>query len=397
MKIAHLSALVLLVGPPVAQSAGFVPLGELAAISGMSGDGQVLVGARVVGSTQEAFRWSLNGGYQSLGGSSSAVAWASDLSFDGSIVVGTQGDQAFRWSESTGLVALGYPGAGFDCGGPGPPCNSSSADAISGDGSVIAGTAAAYVPQGAPYWNVYLHAWSAEAGWAQLSDTAGHPRIEDTSFDGSVIVGKVGATAFRWTAATGFVSLGVLPDIPGEPPPFSADSSAMAVTPDGGTAIGWSSSPAATGACGLGTEGFRWTAAGGMQPLGMLAGDDQSVANAISADGAVIVGSSSVDVSPSTFCTFESDSRAVVWVGNQGPRDLLELLVAEGVTGLDGWALRSAEAVSGDGTWIAGYGINPLGQGESFLVNVALVPLPPVAFLFGSALAVLGWVRRNRA
>src|SRR5204862_774958 len=79
--------------------------------------------------------------------------------------------------------------------------------------------------------------------------------------DGSVIVGygfaDLGYEAWRWEAATGMVSIG---DLPGG----SHFAVANAVTPDGRVIVGQSSSAAS----GNGAEAFRWTSTYGMVALG---------------------------------------------------------------------------------------------------------------------------------
>jgi probable HAF family extracellular repeat protein len=102
------------------------------------------------------------------------------------------------------------------------------------------------------------------------------------SSDGSVVVGIDHATsgnnrAFRWTAATGMQTLGVLSG--------GSASSANAVNADGSVVAGFSY-----------TSGFnqgratRWTAAGGLQNLGVVSGATASNAFGVSADGSVVVG-----------------------------------------------------------------------------------------------------------
>ena len=96
------------------------------------------------------------------------------------------------------------------------------------------------------------------------------------SADGSVVVGRSdlnapASHAFRWTAATGMVDLGVLPG--------ANDSSAREVSANGQVVVGFSNP-------GSVFRAFRWTQAGGMINLGTLGGD-YSMANAVSADGSV--------------------------------------------------------------------------------------------------------------
>ena len=83
--------------------------------------------------------------------------------------------------------------------------------------------------------------------------------------------------AFRWTASTGAVGLGLLPGALG--------SYATAVSSNGSTAVGYVQRYGD-----IGDEAFRWTAATGMRGLGWLPGDNESEALAVNANGRVIVG-----------------------------------------------------------------------------------------------------------
>ena len=111
------------------------------------------------------------------------------------------------------------------------------------------------------------------------------------SADGSVIVGK-GASdespsvAFRWTLQTGMIALGALgADLPGQ----MTFSRANAVSADGLVVVGWSTSVE-------GGQAFRWTQDEGMEGLGDLPGGAfGSEAYAVSADGSVVVGASIVE------------------------------------------------------------------------------------------------------
>src|SRR5688572_30700680 len=99
------------------------------------------------------------------------------------------------------------------------------------------------------------------------------------SADGTTIVGYCtepdGDKAIRWTAASGMENLGSL----------KGQSSAygQSVTADGSLVVG-STTP--TG------HGFLWTSAGGIVDLGVIAGGAFSGANGVNANGSVVVGSS---------------------------------------------------------------------------------------------------------
>ncbi len=110
--------------------------------------------------------------------------------------------------------------------------------------------------------------------------------------------------------------------------PGGRDSSATGVSADGSVIVGTSSSAS-------GEQAFRWTAGSGMVGLGHLPGDTNSVANGVSADGLVIVGSSSS----------ASGSQAFRWTAGSG---------MIGLGHLSGTTNNSAAGVSVDGSVIVG-------------------------------------------
>ncbi|CAN0340596.1 unnamed protein product [Ectocarpus sp. 4 AP-2014] len=186
---------------------------------GISGDGRVLIGSY----SETPFRWAEETEQFELLEGMQAV---SDVSFDGSVIVGG----AYRWTE----------GLGAEWFGPEPTDSFSySADAVSADGTVIAG-----------------------------SMTVNGQR-----------------EAFRWTEAGGFQEL---VDLPGD----AFDSLVSAMSADGSTIVGYRATNA-------GTEPFLWNAAIGTQPLGNylesigadLAGYSLESVTGVSGDGSVLVGS----------------------------------------------------------------------------------------------------------
>jgi uncharacterized membrane protein len=75
--------------------------------------------------------------------------------------------------------------------------------------------------------------------------------VMDLNHDGSAATGSTTTLAFRWTAATGVVTIGTLPG--------HATSEGRSISGDGQVIVGTST--------GSGHLAFRWTLAGGMQPL----------------------------------------------------------------------------------------------------------------------------------
>jgi len=168
------------------------------------------------------------------------------------------------------------------------------------------------------------------------------------SADGAVVVGwAYNASglfrAFRWTVAGGMQDLGTLPG--------GYDSVASGISADGAVVVG-----EARNASGR-WRAFRWTAAGGMQDLGTLGGGS-SVASGVSADGAVVVG----------WATNASGyDRAFRWTPSGGMEDL-NSTYAPLLT--NGSVLYSASAISPDGRYIVGGGINAATRRrEAFLLD----------------------------
>jgi uncharacterized membrane protein len=169
------------------------------------------------------------------GGRFSSVA--SDVSGDGSVVVGASGSEAFRWTSSGGMVGLGdLPGGRFD----------SLAYGVSHDGSVVVGA-------GTPFGEV-------EFGF----------EIQE---------------AFRWTWDRGMVGLG---DLPGG----ALNSVAFAVSGDGSVVVGQGSGES-------GYEAFIWDETNGMRSLTRLLVDEFGLdltgwtltrASGVSDDGLTVVG-----------------------------------------------------------------------------------------------------------
>ena len=104
---------------------------------------------------------------------------------------------------------------------------------------------------------------------------------------------------FRWTSATGAVSLG---DLPGG----TSEGEAVDVSADGSVVVGYSNSAA-------GREAFRWSAATGIVGLGFVVPtSDNSLALGVAANASVIVGGSS---------DAQGTVKPVVWT-SQGIRDV---------------------------------------------------------------------------
>jgi len=153
-----------------------------------------------------------------------------------------------------------------------------------------------------------------------------------------------------------------LPQGTGDLPGGIVGSQMFAVT-NGGRAVGYGTSAA-------GREAFMWipgTQFGNPGPGSQIAlgdlpgGSTFATALGISGDGSIVVGAG----------TSAAGDEAFLWRADLGMRNLRELLVQDyGATGLEGWTLRSANAVSTDGLAIAGGGRNPAGNNEGWFFTL---------------------------
>ena len=149
---------------------------------------------------------------------------------------------------------------------------------------------------------------------------------------------------------------------------------ATGVSADGNVVIGFSAGELAA------SQAFRWTSEEGMVGLGYFPeGGFSSIAMAASADGSRIAGRHADN----------SGYEAFLWTAEAGMERVMDLLVKQGATGLEGWRLTAVEDISGDGRWVVGNGVNPAGRTEAFLADLAPVPLPPTVWLLSAGLLSL--------
>jgi len=143
-----------------------------------------------------------------------------------------------------------------------------------------------------------------------------------------------GTNAFRWTEATGMVSLG---DLAGG----NVASDAMAVNDNGSVIVGVSSSV-------NGNEAFIWRSATGMVGMGDLNGGSfASQANGISGDGETVVGFGTTGLGV-------FDTQAFIWTQASGMRRLRDVLIEQGASIPADVALSTATSISNDGRIISG-------------------------------------------
>jgi len=320
-----------------------------------------------------------------------AASQAVAVSADGSVVAGTAittagNRQAFRWDTRQGVIGLGFMPGG----------TASTASAVSGDGAVIVGSGNANTID-SPTPTAGFR-WTAGAGPRRLESLPGSYlcTAAGVSGDGTAVVGtclQFNNTAYRWLASTGAIAFGRFGG------GSDQQSSASGVSVDGAVIVG-AGHPVLTGA-------VMWTANGNATVLGKLAGDAEATATAVSRDGTVIVGSSmntartsrafrwtqqtgmtelgngiegllgsfasSVSGDGRTIVGWGSAATgdvALIWDAAHGLRLLDAALLTDYATSIPGWKLSRATAISDDARTIAGYGTNPQGQTEAWIVTL---------------------------
>jgi len=368
-KFAIFSILLMIIIPlSLFSAASLIGLGDLAGgpfisdAASVTNDGSMVVGESA-GATGfgEGFYWTSSTGMVGMG-----VFSANSIS-NNYTVVGNNNGAAYSWTQSGGFVGLGtLTGSGIG----------SIAYGVSSDGSVIVGRSVSNNASPGGYYEAFR--WTQSGGMVGLGDLPGglfSSAATGVSADGSVVIGgginaANQAEAFRWTESGGMTGLGNLSG--------GIGSMAYGISANGNFIVGVSGGSNFN-------EAFRWTQATGMVGIGFLNNDIKlSEAFDVSADGNVIVGGSN---------TADAE-HATIWTPTDGMKDLLDLLIADGVDTSHWKYLEVARTVSDDGNWIAGTGVNIDGNNEAFL---AQIPEPETyALVFGGA-AILYTFWRKRA
>ena len=163
--------------------------------------------------------------------------------------------------------------------------------AISPDGTVVVGQGNSVCPY-SPISCNDAYRWTSATGIMSIGDLPGGHFLSQAnavSTNGDVVVGEAesslaGREAFRWTMSGGMVPL-VPPPAGSFLDPSNRYSGASGVSGDGTIVVGESQSP-------TGIQAYQWTALHGMVGLGYLSGasSGNSSATGISEDGSIIVG-----------------------------------------------------------------------------------------------------------
>jgi uncharacterized membrane protein len=340
---------------PLAAQGTFTAIGMRdSRATGISGDGSIIVGSYSSGGG--AWRWSESEGYQDLGGKAPYITEAR-ISRDGKTIVYADSDSqglisAAIWQGGQNWKTLG----GVPEGVPGGSDNKelSTAYGVSGDGSVIVGSA----------WvkgsRTVAFRWDSSTGTASLPSLRGRSgRAGTISANGWVIAGwddsqdnGTGRSAVTWW--NGLERL---------VHPYALLQEVIASNSDGGVLVG-RGHPQNLG------HAFRWVSGTGQtDDLGALVppyynfdriGTDVSTALGVTDDGSIVVGTSA---SPPV--------EAMVWTPETKMVPLAIYLTNRGVQGDFGkWLLLfEAAVISPDGRVMAGSGINPQGFQQAFVVR----------------------------
>jgi probable HAF family extracellular repeat protein len=352
MRVWLLALLMVLVGvvtaEPGSAQAQFTPLGVPGSIvTGISGNGKIVVGGvTVIGPFGYYFRWTALGGLIPIGAGPGGKI---SISRDGStITADTTNDEQL----GTAGIWLGLPRfysiGGLPGGMPGGVNDRflSNNFGVSGDGSIVVGLG--WINPG----RAHAFRWDQSTGMVDLGSLDGKDsRANAISADGTTIVGWDAAPNGYWRGAVWRNGKEMLLD------PSGLLGEAYAVNADGTVIVGTR--------YGGGSHAYLWTVSG-VTDLGILnrhgpnSNAEAAFATAVSDDGKVVVG----------FSGFGGERDAFIWTPSTGMVKLKECLQSKGATGLTGWILSAATAISGDGKVITGWGVSPRRVFESWVATL---------------------------
>lgn len=360
-----------------AHAGTFYPVAENTGVAGLSHNGRIATGVIATGfNGAPAWRWSPETGIQPIPDFLDAIgmsAWAQPIAGavyddDGYEVAAI----AYSNAPVIGPVVVGpYPG-GIEVDG-----YLSSAYGVSNEGMAVG---LAYDETG----NAVAFRWTGADGMSRL------PVNRPDTFSRANGISHDGSTVFGWNDLQDGYRAGViwqngvpidLTDADGLPV-----GEALAANGDGSVVVGGGYYTA------NGSEAWRWTAATGAQPIGILPVDapaaerpapsrqparadltrpstvpapagflpPESFAFAVSDDGNVVVGASGR----------WPIRTASIWTPEAGMETLADYVSARGVTIPDGWFLAAATAISADGRTIGGWGIGPNDVMAGFVIDL---------------------------
>jgi probable HAF family extracellular repeat protein len=319
---------------------------------------------RVVGQAYIAFSWTPGTGLVALGPNEGFVSGAVAVNSAGLVtgyqyVIG-QDRHAFLWTESEGMIDIGYP-ASTDGGYV-------NALALNSTGQVVGWSANLH---GAYY--VRAFSWTQSDGMVNLGTLGGTNSGSSAVNDAGEVVGfasvtgDVGTHAFAWTREAGMVDLGTL---------GGGYSNAQAINASG-QVVGCSTT---TGEAA--NHVFSWTQLSGMVDLGSLGGSCVVVA-AINGAGQV-VGVSGTDG--------DAARHAFLWAPAHGMRDLgtlggshSEATAVNSAGQVVGWSTTAGDLAAHAFSWTETGGmvdLGTLGGSESFAVGV------------NTGGAIVGWAQK---
>ncbi|MFA6045761.1 MAG: hypothetical protein WC718_12325 [Phycisphaerales bacterium] len=325
----------LLVGPPDMPGTS---------VDGLSADGTRAAGTVGNANFSAPYIWSRTGGVQRLTELGVPNGYFGvGISGNGQVVIGANGTNAFRWSQSAGFESLQAP-AGY---------LGAYVISTNNDGSLVAGRVRVDRPRGAPP-AYYATRWDA-AGTPTLLDpnrNLGDSFVNAVSRDGSTIVGYGngggGQQAYKWTQAGG---IQVLPNVLGVP---GNQNEAFGISANGQFIVGISND--------IPVIWHDNTVTALTLPDGI---STYAGAAAINDDATVIGGS---------VRTADTSYVAGVWTPSTQFIPLTDYLASYGVYVPAGITLTNVTAISADGRTFAG---STLGQGGF----IATIPTPGAAML----------------
>ena len=332
------------------ESATFTGIGTLpgyadSKVSALSANGGVAVGtAYDAAGSPQALRWQAVTGVSAIGfrpGGTTSTASAVSASGDRTLVSGNGNIGGVHGS----AITVWSLAEGFQIVDPLPSSTLCSAGGLSGDGTVVVGVCLAY-------GNIAFR-WTSGAGTAVLRQFGPGSNMQSAALaisrDGSTVVGvghPVLTGAVAWVADGTDKVLGKLPD--------HSQSLAEAVSDDGQVIVGTSFDASNV------PHAFRWTASSGMNSLGEGNGVTGSSARSVSGNGTLVGGCG----------TTVAGDVAVLWDTKHGMRTLTDALLSDHGTVVANWTLKCISAMSTDGRVLAGYGINPKGRMEGWILQL---------------------------